>query len=104
MMMRRRTFILGAGSIVTAPALANLPSPSATARSHASLLPDPLPPQLPNGRTDMKGLVFKIDGWDRREDIAIDGSAIVLADAATNDAAGEQVWISINRSWRTAWR
>jgi hypothetical protein len=104
MMMRRRTFILGAGFIVTAPALANLPSLSATARLHASLLPDPLPPRLPNGGTDMKGLVFKIYGWDRCDDIAIDGATIASADPVTHDPANQQMWININQSWRTAWR
>jgi hypothetical protein len=52
----------------------------------------------------MSYLVFKIDGWDYCGDIAIDGATTAPADRVTNDPAGDQVWISINQSWRTAWR
>jgi hypothetical protein len=104
MRIGRRTLILGAGVAATASALANFLSFSSTALSHASRLPDPLLSQLPAGGTDIGCLVFKIDGWDCRDDIAIDGAMIGSTDPVTDGSAGEQVLISINRSWRTAWR
>jgi hypothetical protein len=99
-MIGRRTFIQGTALVATAPVLANLLSLSSTAQSPPS---GPLPPQLA-ARTDMNCVVFKIDGWDRCDDMAIDGSKISSADPGTNDPTGEQVLISINQSWRTAWR
>lgn len=88
----RRTFILGTALVATAPVLAKALSLLSTVRSHTSLLPESLSPQSPASETDVSCLAFKIDGWDRCGDIA------------TDDAAGDQVWISINRSWRAAWR
>ena len=99
MMIGRRTFIQSTALVATAPVFANRLSLSSTARSHASLLLDTFPPRSPASGTDMSCLVFKINGWDRREDVAIDSATSV-----TNDPAGDQVWISINKSWRTAWR
>jgi hypothetical protein len=104
MMIGRRTFILGTSSVVTAPALASLLSLPSTVQSHASPPPGPLPPQLARGGTDMNCVVFKIDGWDRCDDVAICSSTIALADPMTNDPPGDQVLIRISQSWRTAWR
>ena len=104
MMIGRRTFILGTTLVATAPALASFLSLSSTSQSHAALIPGPLTPQFSSGRTNMNPVVFKIDGWDRYDNIAIDGARIAWADPATNDSAGEQVWIRINQSWRTTWR
>ena len=105
MIIGRRIFIQGTAALVaTAPALANLLSLSSTAQSHASPLPGPLLPQLAGDGTNMNRVLFKIDGWDRCEDIAIDGATIGSADPVTHGPVREQVFISINQSWRTAWR
>jgi hypothetical protein len=104
MIIDRRTFVQGTALVATAPILVNLLSVSSTARSPASLLPATFPPQSPASETDMSCLAFKIDGWDRCGDISIDSATKVSADAVTDDPAGGQVWISINQSWRTAWR
>ncbi len=103
-MIGRRTFIQGTSFVVTAPALASLLSLPSTVQSHASSLPGPLPPQLAAGGTDMNCVVFKIDGWDRCDDVSIDSSTIASAGSMTNDPPGDQVLIRINQSWRTAWR
>ena len=103
MMIGRRTFIRGTALVATAPVLANLLSLSSTAQSHASPLPGPMSPQLA-ARTDMNCVVFKIHGWDSCDDVPVNGVAIVSADPLTNGPVGDQVWISINQSWRTAWR
>jgi hypothetical protein len=39
-------------------------------------------------------LVFRIDGWNVRDPVSIDRTPL----------ACDEVWISINQSWRTAWR
>jgi hypothetical protein len=85
----RRTFLLAAGLSATAPALACLLSLPAIAQLPAAQPPDVLPPAIgtvPNGDTD--GVTFGIDGW-------------ALCD---NAPAAGLVLISVNRSWRSAWR
>jgi hypothetical protein len=79
MKMARRTFLVGAGVFAASPLLANLLSTEiGVARA--------LPP-LPEGAVNGAGLVFKIDGWSARD-----------------SGAGDEMWFSLNRSWRAAWR
>jgi hypothetical protein len=75
MIIGRRTFILGTGFVASAPALA----------LHASLPLGSAQPRPVAGEGGMNGAVFKIHGWE-------------------DDRGGDQLWISINQSWRTAWR
>jgi hypothetical protein len=102
MIVGRRSFILGAFVAVT-PALAKLQSPLLTAQSQASPLPGPPPSQLPEDGANMKA-PFKVCGWDRCDDTAIDRATRASANTMPHDPAGEQLWISVNQSWRTAWR
>lgn len=81
MKIGRRTFILSTGLAAAAPAFAKV---FAVARTHAS----PPPASLQDN------LVFKIDGWNARDLASIDGAP----------PACEEMWISVSRSWRTAWR
>jgi hypothetical protein len=104
MTIGRRTFLVDTGLAATAPALATLLSWFPTAPSRASPPPNPLPLQLPANVTDMYCIVFKIDGWHCRENISIDGSTTAPTDVSSNDLSGERVLISINQSWRAAWR
>jgi hypothetical protein len=99
MRLGRRTFLVDTALAATA-----LLSWSPTALSKASPRPNPLPSQLSANRTDMKCIVFKIDGWHCRGDIFIDGSTTASTDFCSNDRIGERVLISINQSWRAAWR
>jgi hypothetical protein len=82
MKMSRRTFLVGAGVFAASPVLANLPS---TNNEVARALP-PLP-VLAAGAANGTGLVFKIDGW-----------------SAHDSGARDEIWFTLNRSWRTAWR
>jgi len=82
MRIGRRTFILGTGLAAAAPAFANL---IAVARTCASPSASPSP-------TD--NLVFRIDGWSVRDDVTPDGAP----------PKSDEAWISINQSWRIAWR
>jgi len=104
MMISRRTFILSTALFATAPGLAKLLSMSSAVQSNVSLLPDRLPSQLAAGGADVNCLLFKIDGWDRCDGIAIDVATTMSVDPITHVRADEQLWININQSWRTAWR
>jgi hypothetical protein len=104
MTIGRRTFLVDTALAATAPVLATFLSWSLTAPSQASPRPNPPPSQPPANRTDMNCIVFKIDGWHCRDNISIDGSTTVLTDFSSNDLVDGRVLISINRSWRAAWR
>lgn len=103
MMIDRRTFIQGTALVATAPVLAELLSLSSSVQPHASPLPGSLSPQLA-ARTDKNCVVFRIHGWDSCDDVPASGATIASTDPVTNQPAGDQMWISINQSWRTAWR
>jgi hypothetical protein len=98
MMIRRRTFILGVGLGATTPVLTYLQSFWSTAESQALPPPNPFPPQLLSGATDTNGLVFRIQGWDVHE------ASMRSDDSLIHDPTGGEVWITLNQSWRTAWR
>jgi hypothetical protein len=88
-MLGRRSFLITCGWIVTAPALAKeglLSAPSSRARTE---LADPSPPKTLT-ETRLEGPVLQIEGWD--------------TPFVSEQSAGSQVWISINQSWRSAWR
>jgi hypothetical protein len=104
MLIGRRTFLRNTALLGTATAVANLLSLSSIVVSHAALLPCSLSPQLDAAGADMNSVVFKIDGWKRNDAIALDGTTKTSSELATNVASGDQVWISINQFWRTAWR
>lgn len=84
-MINRRSFIQSAIVVAATPALATLFPLSTTARP--SLGPEPSPQAADTTNPDR--CVFKIDGWDHCEAKASDGN---------------EVWIRIDQSWRTAWR
>jgi hypothetical protein len=86
-MMRRREFLIGCGCSVTAPAFAAFGWPPATG---------PLPVALPVAApaqaqgTTLEALVLRIDGWELPE--------------SRGSSADNQMWVSVNSSWRAAWR
>jgi hypothetical protein len=84
-MLGRRSFLITFGWIVTAPAWAKGGSLLATSNPARIPLADPFPPQ-----TDDAPPVLQIEGWD--------------TPFVSEESAGNQMWISINRSWRTTWR
>jgi hypothetical protein len=83
-MISRRTFLQDMAFVSLAPAIGNLLLVSSTPQSSAAVSPAPLHPQLAVGNA-----IFKIHGWDQ------------LCD---NESKENQVWLSINGSWRTGWR
>lgn len=80
MMIDRRTFVIqGATLLATASALANVLTRSSPARTAL----------ITEGGSDESSMTFKIHGWDH------------YGGDASN---GNEVWFTINPSWRTAWR
>jgi hypothetical protein len=79
MKMSRRAFLVGAGVFTASPALASLLS--------ADYEVAPALPALPAAAAHGTDLVFKIDGW-----------------SVQDSAARNEIWFSVNRSWRAAWR
>ena len=95
MIIDRRTFIqISVPLVATAAAVTFLPSGIAGASSS----------QLAGGKQDQKHPTFKIHGWDRRDDSARNSSTISSAGSMTGDQNSDDIFISINQSWRTAWR
>ena len=84
MTIGRRTFIRDTLLVGAAPALAAYAAPAPFAR------------QRVGSGAGMDRVVFRIDGWDRR-----DTSSATPSD---NSPADHHVWIAVNRSWRAAWR
>jgi hypothetical protein len=95
MIVDRRTFIL-----VSAPFVAA----ASTLAVFPSLLPCAAQSRLAADRKDVKGVVFKIAGWDRCADVAGDCLRTSSADLMASNTIGDEIFISINQSWRTAWR
>jgi hypothetical protein len=95
MIIDRRTFILiSAPLVATAAATSILPLGMASASSS----------ELAGGKEDLKHPAFKIHGWDRHDQSAGDSSKASLAGSVTGDQNSDEIFISINQSWRTAWR
>lgn len=95
MIVDRRTFIIvSAPFVAAASALASFPL----------LLPGASPSQLPTVTNDVEGAVFKIAGWDRCTDVAGDCLKTSSADLMASNPIGDEIFIRINQSWRTAWR
>ena len=94
MTIGRRAFIGGVGFLGSA----SIQLSSAASVSE----PSPKPPIA--GSTGIQGVAYQVDGWDRYDEAAPDGPVISSADPTHNSTPDLQVWIRINRSWRTAWR
>jgi hypothetical protein len=80
-MLGRRSFLISCGSLVAGL----VPAKSNGGETSPIVLP---PPRLETN--EPPAAVLHIAGWDTPPDSA--------------QSASSGVWISINRSWRTAWR
>jgi hypothetical protein len=85
-MIGRRTLIRIAALAGASPALAVPNAPPSTARTRSA--PSPF-------AGDATCVAFKIDGWEGRRD-GVAGNR--------NVESATEAWISVNRSWRAAWR
>lgn len=84
--MHRRSFIQGATLLGITPLLMSTLPLLPEAETYASLLTS-VP--TPEDKKDTNTVVFTIDGWDH---------------FAPEDRSRNAVAISLNQSWRTAWR
>jgi hypothetical protein len=48
--------------------------------------------------------VFRVDGWDRRDHRSAEYLKMFESNPTRPDFAGDEVFIRVNRTWRTAWR
>ena len=85
MTMQRRDFLMGTAFVVSAPALGCLAS-LATSGKPARMVPEALQSQVAETELQSHGTVIKIHGWQ--------------IDPPTDD----EVFVSINQSWRANWR
>jgi hypothetical protein len=79
-MQGRRSFLIGCGCIVAAPAFAEIGVPLAMGN---------LPPADASAQAGMD-LVLRIQGWESPLD--------------SQNSADDRAWIRINSSWQAAWR
>jgi hypothetical protein len=79
-MLERRSFLISCGCIVAGLAAAEAGTPDVPAMV--------LPPR-PSETSEAPGVALRVQGWDAPEPA---------------EGAGGQIWISIDRSWRAAWR
>jgi hypothetical protein len=86
MIIQRREFLLGTAFLATVPVLERLAPFAAMALPSIPVLPDSLSPQIAERATDENSTRLKIHGWEP-----------ILPN-------GDEAFISINRSWRAAWR
>jgi hypothetical protein len=84
----RRSFLIGCGGVVAAPAFAHLALPL-KGRRQSVAADSPASTALADAASP-KDFVLRVDGWDTPDN--------------SDPAAHGEVWIQINSSWRAAWR
>lgn len=89
MRIDRRSFIQRAALVAGTPALMSLVALASPGQSRTSSDRTPSVPSCNAGGTGENTLTLQIDGWDH------------LHPESQN---GNEVWITINQSWRSAWR
>src|SRR5262245_6516035 len=89
-MLGRRSFLIGCGGMVAAPACAHLAPPLTGRHPPQSAAADSLASTALADVASPEDLVLRVDGWDTPED--------------SDPAAHSEVWIHINSSWQAAWR
>jgi len=85
MTMQRRDFLMGTAIVVSEPALGLFAS-LASSGQQARVLPEALQPQVAVTGGKSNGAVMKIHGWE------------------INDSNDDDVFVSVNQSWRANWR
>jgi hypothetical protein len=85
-MIRRRSFLIGCGGIVAAPAFAHLALPAVSGGEMQLLRDDSSAATALPAIASPQDTVLRIAGWDTASD------------------SGNDVWVQINSSWRANWR
>jgi hypothetical protein len=97
--MDRRAFIQGAAIVAVAPILANV----AAFATPVQLNSAPATPKAAAGSV-VSPIELRVRGWHRGGDIAFDQRAAPSAVRTNDSLDNEQVLISVNQTWRSAWR
>jgi len=103
MTIGRRTFLRHSALVGAVSALASFLSLSSIV-SQADLPPGSSSPQLDEVGTDLNSVEFKIHGWNRGDGVVNAGSTTSSSDPTASVRPKDHVWLSINQSWRSAWR
>ncbi len=98
MIIDRRSFIQGASLL----AAGNLFFEVADALACASPNPRLTKTQMSH-ETDAR-CAFKVVGWEGRDQNSVDRSKVLPSNLTLADLASDEVFIHVNRAWRTAWR
>jgi hypothetical protein len=102
MIINRRNFVQRAACVAAvAPVLANLGLMSHSAQSDTSLPAEPTAEREAAAETATSNPLFKIHGWDWRQNNGVDETQSTFISEADNDG---RVVIRVMQSWRTAWR
>jgi hypothetical protein len=67
----------------------------------------PSNPKLSNTQTRDEtdvGCIFKVVGWERRDQNSIESSKTLPSNVIPAALASDEVFIHVNHAWRTAWR
>jgi hypothetical protein len=104
MKISRRNFIQGTALLGPASAVVSLAFLSPPTLTHAAVVAGPFLLRPPADGADMSRVVFRIDGWDRHEEIAIDRSIAPSPDSVDDTPPDHEMWLRINQSWRATWR
>jgi hypothetical protein len=86
----RRSFLIGCGCFVTAPAFAEFWPHWASGSATQSQLADPSPQSTLANPTTPATFVMRIDGWELPNE--------------AEDLTGGHLRVRINSSWRASWR
>lgn len=86
--------MIGRRTLIRIAALAG----ASTAFEASIVLPSSSRPHLAAGGTDATRVMFKIDGWGSCDDGATGDPTAASIETAL------EAWISVDRSWRAAWR
>ncbi len=103
MIINRRDFVQSAACVAAAaPAWANLLLMSPSAQSNTFLPAEPTAERDAAVQTAANRPLFKIHGWECRNNIGVDQSqSTACISEAVND---DRAVIRVMQSWRTAWR
>ena len=102
-MIGRRALIRIAAFAGVSPVLAAPMASSSTLRPHAVPL-DQATSQPRADETDVTGVAFKIDGWESYGDGVTGNPQVAVIGSAPPATPAQEVWISVNSSWRAVWR
>jgi hypothetical protein len=99
MAMDRRAFIQGAAIVAAAPFIADLVSLTTFAQSNAAEVM-----HRPSAEMDLRPVELRIQGWHVNRFTAPARETAAAIDHMRGGSEIDEVLVSVNRAWRSAWR